>query len=51
MTLEDVDAWHDALTRQLIGLHEAVEAAGDSELDEAIWRYLGDSASRHALPL
>ncbi len=51
MRLADVNAWHDALTAELIVLHERVEVSGDSALNEAIWEYLEATARRHALPL
>lgn len=49
--LADVNAWHDRLTHLVIRLHEKVEAAGDAELNDAIWQYLHDMAGRHQVPL
>lgn len=51
MRLADVNAWHDALTAELIVLHERVEGSGDTALNEAIWAYLDATARRHALGL
>ncbi|MFT7245310.1 MAG: hypothetical protein ACI82A_002677 [Candidatus Azotimanducaceae bacterium] len=51
-TLSAVNEIHDAMTKQLIVLHAQVESSDDTiELNQAIWRYLQESAERHKLAL
>lgn len=51
MTLNDVNAVHDALTRVLIDLHARVDVDGSSpdqiNINRRIWSYLDESAERH----
>lgn len=48
-SLEAVNSLHDALTRDLIRLHERAEAGNLSELNNDIWRYLRTTAERHRI--
>lgn len=47
--LSDVNACHDALSRQIIALQTLAERQQLGELEQQIWRYLRHSAERHAI--
>ncbi|MCB1692389.1 MAG: hypothetical protein KDI19_06455 [Pseudomonadales bacterium] len=50
--MSDVDALHDEMANALIRLHERAEQAPSlASLNEAIWQYLHESATRHALAI
>jgi len=52
LALATVNACHDALTRNLIALHTAVESHADPDarlLDARIWAYLGEWVARHQI--
>lgn len=55
MSMSGVNAVHDAHSRVLIHLHEAVEvkapSAAQQELNLQIWTYLGEFANRHKLAI
>ena len=55
MSMTDVNAVHDAHSRVLITLHDAVDDATGTEarqrVNHAIWRYLDEHAQRHALEI
>ena len=52
MKLATVNAHHDALTRLIIKWHALSEQAADlTQLNDAIWQYLGRTTERHAITL
>jgi len=49
LSMQDVNALHDKLSRMLIRLHEEAESGQLERLNSDIWRYLEEHASRYVL--
>ncbi len=48
-SLQSVNALHDALTRQLIAMHERSEVDSIEPMNADIWAYLREHADRHKI--